>query len=113
MDQKFIAGIGNIYADEILWGAGLRWDRMSDALTGEEVRRLYRAMVETLQEAVKHRGSSLADAQYVDVFGRPGDYQQFHNVYARDGQSCPRCRHVVVREKVGGRSTFYCSACQV
>ena len=113
MDQKFIAGIGNIYADEILWAAGLRWDRMSDALTGEEVRRLYRAMVETLQEAVKHRGSSLADAQYVDVFGRPGDYQQFHNVYARDGQSCPRCRHVVVREKVGGRSTFYCSACQV
>jgi formamidopyrimidine-DNA glycosylase len=113
MDQKFIAGIGNIYADEILWGAGLRWDRMSDALTGEEVRRLYRAMVETLQEAVKHRGSSLADAQYVDLFGRPGDYQQFHNVYARDGQSCPRCRHVVVKEKVGGRSTFYCSACQV
>jgi len=113
MDQKFIAGIGNIYADEILWGAGLRWDRMSDALTGEEVRRLYRAMVETLQDAVKHRGSSLADAQYVDLFGRPGDFQQFHNVYARDGQSCPRCRHVVVREKVGSRSTFYCSACQV
>ena len=113
MDQKFIAGIGNIYADEILWAAGLRWDRMSDALTGEEVRRLYRAMVETLQEAVKHRGSSLADAQYVDLFGRPGEFQRFHNVYARDGQSCPRCRHVVVREKVSGRSTFYCSACQV
>jgi len=113
MDQKFIAGIGNIYSDEILWGAGLRWDRMSDALTSEEVRRLYRSMMETLQEAVKHRGSSLADEQYVDLFGRPGEYQQFHNVYAREGQSCPRCRHVVVRERVSGRSTFFCSACQV
>jgi formamidopyrimidine-DNA glycosylase len=113
MDQKFIAGIGNIYSDEILWHAGLRWDRMSDSLTSEEVRRLYRAMMETLQEAVKHRGSSLADEQYVDIFGRPGEFQQFHNVYAREGQSCPRCRHLVVRERVSGRSTFYCSACQV
>jgi formamidopyrimidine-DNA glycosylase len=113
MDQKFIAGIGNIYSDEILWGAGLRWDRMSDSLTSEEVRRLYRSMMETLQEAVKHRGSSLADAQYVDLFGRPGEYQNFHSVYAREGQACPRCRHVVVRERVAGRSTFYCSACQV
>jgi formamidopyrimidine-DNA glycosylase len=113
MDQKFIAGIGNIYSDEILWGAGLRWDRMSDALTSEEVRRLYRSMMETLQEAVKHRGSSLADEQYVDLFGQPGGYQRFHNVYAREGESCPRCRHVIVRERVGGRSTFFCSACQV
>jgi energy-coupling factor transporter ATP-binding protein EcfA2 len=107
------SGIGNIYSDEILWGAGLRWDRMSDALTSEEVRRLYRSMMETLQDAVKHRGSSLADEQYVDLFGRPGEYQQFHNVYAREGLSCPRCRHVIVRERVSGRSTFYCSACQV
>jgi formamidopyrimidine-DNA glycosylase len=113
MDQKFIAGIGNIYSDEILWGAGLRWDHMSDSLTGEEVRRLYRSMMETLQEAVKHRGSSLSDAQYVDLFGKPGGYQEFHNVYAKEGQMCPRCRHTVVREKVGGRSTFYCEACQV
>ena len=113
MDQKFIAGIGNIYSDEILWGAGLRWDRMSDSLTAEEVRRLYRAMMETLQEAVKHRGSSLADEQYVDLFGRPGEFQHFHNVYAREGDACPRCRHVIVRERVAGRSTFYCSACQV
>jgi formamidopyrimidine-DNA glycosylase len=113
MDQKFIAGIGNIYSDEILWGAGLRWDRMSDSLRSEEVRRLYRSMMETLQEAVKHRGSSLADEQYVDLFGRPGEFQQFHNVYAREGEACPRCRHPVVRERVSGRSTFYCSACQV
>jgi formamidopyrimidine-DNA glycosylase len=113
MDQKFLAGIGNIYSDEILWGAGLRWDHMSDALTGQEVRRLYRSMMETLQDAVKHRGSSLADEQYVDLFGKPGEYQHHHNVYAREAQACPRCRHVIVRERVSGRSTFYCSACQV
>jgi formamidopyrimidine-DNA glycosylase len=113
MDQKFLAGIGNIYSDEILWGAGLRWDRASDSLSAQEVRRLYRAMVETLQDAVKYRGSSLADEQYVDLFGKPGEFQHHHNVYAREGESCRRCRHPVVRERYGGRSTFYCDACQV
>jgi formamidopyrimidine-DNA glycosylase len=113
MDQKFLAGIGNVYSDEILFAAGLRWDRQSDSLSAQEVRRLYRGMVETLQDAVKYRGSSLADEQYVDLFGRPGEFQQFHNVYAREGEACPRCRHVVVRERYAGRSTFYCGACQV
>jgi len=113
MDQKFLAGIGNIYSDEILWGAGLRWDRSSDSLSAQEVRRLYRAMVETLQEAVKYRGSSLADEQYVDLFGKPGEFQLHHNVYAREGEACRRCRHEIVRERYGGRSTFYCEACQV
>jgi formamidopyrimidine-DNA glycosylase len=113
MDQKFMAGIGNIYSDEILFTAGLRWDRMSDSLSPEEVRRLYRALVETLQDAVKYRGSSLADEQYVDLFGKKGEYQLHHKVYAREGEACKRCRHVIVREKTGGRSTFFCSACQV
>lgn len=113
MDQKFLAGIGNIYSDEILFHAGLRWDRMSDSLSPEEVRRLYRAVMETLQDAVKYRGSSLADEQYVDLFGKKGEYQLHHHVYAREGEACKRCRHVIVREKVGGRSTFFCAACQV
>ncbi len=113
MDQKFLAGIGNIYSDEILFNAGLRWDRMSDSLSPEEVRRLYRALIETLQDAVKYRGSSLADEQYVDLFGKKGEYQLHHKVYAREGEACKRCRHVIMREKTGGRSTFFCSACQV
>jgi formamidopyrimidine-DNA glycosylase len=113
MDQKLLAGIGNIYSDEILFGAGLRWDRMSDSLSAQEVRRLYRALVETLQEAVKHRGSTLADQQYVDLHGNPGEFQQHHKVYAREGEACRRCRHPLVRERYGGRSTFYCEACQV
>lgn len=113
MDQKFVAGIGNIYSDEILFAAGLRWDRMSDALSPQELRRLSRAMVEVLQDAVKHRGSTLADEQFVDLAGKPGDYQSHHRVYAQEGQACRRCRHTVVRRRVGGRSTYLCEACQV
>jgi formamidopyrimidine-DNA glycosylase len=113
MDQKFLAGIGNIYSDEILWGAGLRWDRMSDSLGPEEIRRLYRSMTEILQEAVKYRGSSLADEQYVDLYGKPGEFQQHHKVYAREGEACRRCRRPLVRQRVGGRSTYFCEACQV
>ncbi|MGH9077328.1 MAG: bifunctional DNA-formamidopyrimidine glycosylase/DNA-(apurinic or apyrimidinic site) lyase [Acidimicrobiales bacterium] len=113
MDQRFIAGIGNVYADEILFAAGLRPDRPSDKLTNQEIRRLYRAMVETLQDAVKHRGSSLADEQYRDLFGEVGAFQGLHNVYDREGLACPRCRNVIVRLRAGGRSTFLCPQCQV
>jgi formamidopyrimidine-DNA glycosylase len=113
MDQKFIAGIGNLYSDEILFQAGLRWDRMSDSLSQQEVRRLYRAIVETLQDAVKHRGSSLSDEQYRDLFGQLGEYQHHHQVYDREGLACFRCRRPLVRARFSNRSTFYCEACQV
>jgi formamidopyrimidine-DNA glycosylase len=113
MDQRFVAGIGNMYADEILFTAGLRHDRNSDALTPQEIRRLYRAIVETLQEAIKHRGSSLADQQYRDIFGVVGEFQRLHNVYDREGEACPRCRNVIVRIKANGRSTFSCPQCQI
>jgi formamidopyrimidine-DNA glycosylase len=113
MDQKVVAGIGNIYADEILFAAGLRYDRSSESLTAQEVRRLYRAMVETLQDAIKHRGSSLADEQYRDLFGEVGDFQSQHKVYDREGEPCRRCRSSIVRVKIAGRSTFLCEQCQV
>ena len=113
MDQKFVAGIGNIYSDEILFAAGLRYDRPSDSLSAQEVRRLYRSMVETLTEAVKLRGSSLADEQYRDLYGETGDYQGQHQVYDREGQPCRRCRNAVVKVKVNGRSAFLCEHCQI
>src|SRR5687768_6929732 len=113
MDQKFIAGIGNLYSDEILWTAGLRYDRSSDALTSQEIRRLYRAMSETLHDAIKHRGSSLADEQYRDLFGNVGGFASEHNVYDREGQPCRRCRSPIQRIKLGGRSHFLCQQCQV
>jgi formamidopyrimidine-DNA glycosylase len=113
MDQKFVAGIGNIYSDEILFAAGLRYDRYSDSLSSQEIRRLYRAMVETLAEAVKYRGSSLADEQYRDLFGEIGDYQGQHQVYDREGKACRRCRNAIVRVKLNGRSVFLCERCQI
>ncbi|HUF32781.1 MAG TPA: bifunctional DNA-formamidopyrimidine glycosylase/DNA-(apurinic or apyrimidinic site) lyase [Acidimicrobiales bacterium] len=113
MDQRFVAGIGNIYSDEILWTAGLRHDRSSDSLTTQEVRRLYRAIGEVLHEAVKLRGSSLADMQYCDLYGEPGRYQEEHKVYAREGEACRRCRQPIIRTKWSSRSTFSCGACQV
>jgi formamidopyrimidine-DNA glycosylase len=113
MDQRFMAGVGNMYADEILFSAGLRHDRNSDSLTPQEIRRLYRSVIETLQEAIKHRGSSLADEQYRDIFGDAGEFQRLHNVYDREGQACPRCRSTITRIKANGRSSFFCPQCQI
>jgi formamidopyrimidine-DNA glycosylase len=113
MDQKFIAGIGNLYSDEILWAAGLRADRSSDDLTSQEIRRLSRAMTEILHDAIKHRGSSLSDEQYRDLYGAVGGYAAEHNVYDREGQPCHRCRSPIVRLKLGGRSHFFCERCQI
>ena len=113
MDQAFMAGIGNIYSDEILWAAGLRWDRTPRSLSNMEIRRLFRAIVEVLHDAIKHRGSTLSDQQYVDVAGRAGDYQTLHEVYDRAGQACRRCRATITKEKVASRTTFFCPSCQV
>ncbi len=113
MDQRFVAGIGNIYSDEILWAAGLRNDRSSESLSTQEVRRLYRAVLETLNDAIKHRGSTLSDQQYRDLYGAVGSYQAEHKVYAREGEACRRCRQPVMRSRWGQRSTFFCAACQV
>lgn len=112
-DQSFIAGIGNIYSDEILWHSGLRWDRTPRELSNMEIRRLFRSIVEVLHDAIKHRGSTLSDQQYVDLAGKGGDYQELHEVYDRAGQSCRRCRATITKAKFAGRSTFFCPSCQV
>lgn len=112
MDQRFLAGIGNLYADEILFGAGVRGDRSSETLSAQEARRLYRAMMEILTLAIEGRGSSLADEQYRDLYGRTGRYQAHHQVYGREGGPCRRCRGRIVRVQTGGRSSFFCPGCQ-
>jgi formamidopyrimidine-DNA glycosylase len=112
MDQRRVAGLGNIYTDEALFESGLRYDRPAGSLTPVEVGRLHRAIRATLVEAVAHRGSSLRDAAYVDLFGRPGGHQAHHRVYGREGEPCPRCQRPVVRRRLGARSTFLCEVCQ-
>ena len=113
MDQKFMAGLGNIYSDEILFAAGLRYDRPANSLSTQEIRRLYRSVVETLHDAVKYRGSTLADQGYVDLFGKAGDYQEHHKVYARDGLACRRCRTPIQKARFSNGTTYYCPQCQV
>src|SRR4026207_75152 len=107
MDQKFISGLGNIYSDEVLFAAGLRYDRLSDTLSSQEVRRLYRAIQETLQEAIKLRGTTLDDEAYVDLFGKPGEFQNELKVYGRLGLPCRRCRTPIQAGKISGRNGFF------
>jgi len=112
-DQSIIAGLGNVYADEILFAAGLRYDRMSDSLSTQEMRRLYRSLVETLHDAIKYGGSTLAEAGWLNLAGKSGEYQDHHKVYDREKQACRRCRTPITKTKFQGRSTFFCSQCQV
>ncbi|HEX6329767.1 MAG TPA: bifunctional DNA-formamidopyrimidine glycosylase/DNA-(apurinic or apyrimidinic site) lyase [Actinomycetota bacterium] len=112
MDQKFVSGLGNIYSDEVLFAAGLRYDRMSDSLSSQEVRRLYRAMQEVLQEAIRFRGTTLDDEAYLDLFGKPGEFQNELKVYGRTGLPCRRCRTPVEAVKISGRNSYFCPQCQ-
>ncbi len=112
MDQKFISGLGNIYSDEVLFAAGIRYDRLSDTLSSQEVRRLYRAIQETVQDAIKMRGTTLDDEAYVDLFGKPGEYQGELKVYGREGEPCRRCRTPIQTVKVSQRTSYFCPQCQ-
>lgn len=112
MDQEFVSGLGNIYSDEVLFLAGLRHDRKSDELSSQEVRRLYRAIQEVVQEAIRARGTTLEDRAYVDLFGKPGEQQEELRVYGRKGLPCRRCRSPIETVKISGRNSYYCPVCQ-
>jgi len=113
VDSTIIAGIGPVYSDEILFAAGLRHDRMSDSLSTQEMRRLYRSLVETLHDAIKYRGTTLEGDGYVDLNGKPGEYQEHLKVYDLEKQACRRCRAPIVKTKVSGKVTYACEQCQV
>ncbi len=111
LDQRNIAGIGNIYADEILFTAGLRPQRNVNSIVNEEAGCLYDAIRAVLAEGIKYRGTSIRD--YVDGKGERGRFQEKLKVYDRAGKSCVRCGTVLVKETVAGRGTVYCPSCQV
>jgi formamidopyrimidine-DNA glycosylase len=113
LDRTVIAGIGPVYADEILHASGLRPDREVSSLSTQEIRRFYRAVVETLHEAAKHRGVTLADGRYRDLAGKPGGWTDELQVFERDGKACRRCRGVVSKVKMGGKVVYLCEDCQV
>ena len=110
LDQSFIAGVGNIYADEALWRARLHPLRTADTLTPEEIRRLHRAVRQVLREGIANRGASFSD--YVGADGEPGRNQERMAVYRRTGEPCYRCGRPIERIVVGQRSTHFCPGCQ-
>lgn len=110
LDQRRIAGIGNIYADEILFHARIDPDRPANSLSGEELERLHQAIKQVLRAAIARRGSSVVD--YVDAAGRQGSYQRSHQVYRRAGEPCAVCGQPIQRRVIGGRSSHWCPTCQ-
>ncbi|OQX83307.1 MAG: DNA-formamidopyrimidine glycosylase [Candidatus Omnitrophica bacterium 4484_49] len=110
MDQRVIAGIGNIYANEILYRAKISPFRKSSELKDREIENLYYAILEILNKALKAGGSSIDS--YLDAWGTPGKYSYEHLVYGKEGQFCPFCPSKIHRVKLGGRSVYYCPGCQ-
>ena len=110
LDQKVLAGIGNIYADEALFAAGIDPLTPASDLESAQISDLSRAIKRTLRRAIRHGGSSLRD--YVDANGSSGRYQDRHAVYAREKKPCRKCRTPIERVVLGGRSTHFCPKCQ-
>ncbi|MBK5223848.1 MAG: hypothetical protein JJE52_13450 [Acidimicrobiia bacterium] len=112
-DQTTLAGLGEVYADEILFTSGLRPDRVASSLTTQEIRRLYRSLVETLHDAIKYRGTALEGDGYADIYGKPGEYQDHLKVHGREKEACRRCRVPIVKVRYGSSFTYLCEQCQV
>lgn len=110
LDQSFLRGVGNIYADESLWRAKIHPARLGAALGKQQLKKLHRVLREILEKAIVLRGSSISD--FLDAEGRPGEYQRHHRAYGREGQSCYRCRVLIRRAIVAGRSSYFCPKCQ-
>ena len=110
LDQSFIAGVGNIYADEALWWARLHPLRPADTLDDEDVRRLHRAIRKVLRQGIANRGSSISD--YVSTDGQPGENAERLMAYRRTDEPCFRCGRAIRRIVVGQRSTHFCPRCQ-
>lgn len=110
LNQKLLRGIGNIYADESLFRAGVRPRRRAASLTRQELKRLYESVQQVLNEAIAAGGSSISD--YVDAEGERGLFQIQHRVYGREGEPCLQCDTPIKRIEVAGRGTHYCPKCQ-
>lgn len=113
LDQRIVAGIGNLYASEILHLAGVHPEQRCDRITRTAWSRIHAALIEILEDAIRHEGSTLSDGTYRNALNQSGGYQNLHRVYDRAGEPCGRCRRGVIRRIVQAqRATFYCPGCQ-
>lgn len=110
LDQQHISGLGNIYADEALFQAGLHPKRRANTLGREETQLLHQAIQSVLRKGITYRGTTISS--YVNGLGVPGNFQRHLQVYGREDEPCPRCQAPIKRVKVGGRSSYFCPRCQ-
>jgi formamidopyrimidine-DNA glycosylase len=113
LDKRALAGVGNLYASEILHRSGIHPRRRCDQMRAAEWHRLHAAMREVLDEAIRHEGSTLGDGTYRNALNEQGGYQNHHRVYDRAGDACPTCQQAQIQRIVQAqRSTFFCPSCQ-
>lgn len=110
LNQSFIAGLGNIYTDEVLFRARIHPQRSSNTITPREATRLFHAIQNVLKEGIENRGTTFRD--YVDGDGTAGNYQNLLKVHNREGKPCPKCSKTIVKLRIGGRGTYFCPHCQ-
>jgi len=110
MDQKVIAGIGNIYSDEILFEARVNPFQLVFQLNPEELKKIYKAIIKILKIGIKSKGESISDWRTVE--GKKGLFDNYRRVYQREGEKCSRCKSMILRRKIGGRSAHFCPKCQ-
>jgi formamidopyrimidine-DNA glycosylase len=110
LNQSVLRGVGNIYADESLWRAKIHPARLGNRLSAREAETLRKALQDSLKKAIVMRGSSISD--FLDADGEPGEYQRRHRAYGREGERCYRCRTLIRRIIVAGRSSYFCPKCQ-
>lgn len=110
LDQNLIAGIGNIYADEALFAAGIRPDRPADSLSEAEISLLWQAIRDVLESSIEARGTTFRD--YRDGFNQSGGFQHQLKVYGKDEQPCSCCGELIKKGRIGGRGTHFCEKCQ-
>jgi formamidopyrimidine-DNA glycosylase len=110
LNQNIVSGIGNIYADEALFDAGILPDRPASSLSRSEIEKLHRAIRKVLRQGIKYRGTTFRD--YRDAFNESGGFQDHLKVYGRFQQDCPKCGRPIERIRIGGRSTHFCPNCQ-
>lgn len=111
LDQTVVAGVGNIYADESLWGAKIHPKRLVNTITAKEFTKLYTELRAVMNLAIEKGGST--DKNYVNAEGKRGSYMDFARVFRREGKPCPRCGEIIVKFKAAGRGTHICPHCQV
>lgn len=110
LDQTLVAGLGNIYVDEVLWASQVHPSRSSASLTVEEVSRLRKETIRILQLGIEKGGSTIRT--YRNALGMDGTMQDYLQVYGKKGHPCPRCQTAICKEQLGGRGSHFCPECQ-